>query len=71
MTQLNLAAVEQGLILAYDFEWAFLLTPMSEGKRVFIKVAGYIVKVKYRIDRYPQRRKRLHTDRSSHFEIQL
>ena len=68
MTQLNLASVERGLISAYDIKGAFLLTPMREGKQLFIKVAGDVVK--YWINRYPQRRKWLHTDGSLYFEIE-
>ena len=41
---------------------------MREGKRLFFKVAGDVVK--YWIDRYPQRRKWLHTDGSLYFKIQ-
>jgi len=44
MTHLNLAAVEHSLIAAYDLKGAFLLTPMQEGKRMFIKISGDVVK---------------------------
>ena len=46
---------------------AFLLTPMRDGKRMFIKVAGDVVK--YWLERYPERRKWLHIDGSLYFEI--
>jgi len=68
MTQLNLAAVERGLISAYDIKGAFLLTPMRTGKRMFIKISGEVLK--YWLERYPQRRKWLHSDGSLYFEIQ-
>ena len=67
MTQLNLTAVERSLISAYDMKGAFLLTPMRDGKRMFIKVAGDVVK--YWLERYPERRKWLHLDGSLYFEI--
>ena len=54
MTQLNLAAVERGLITAYDIKGAFLLTPMQKGKRMFIKISGDVVQ--YWVERYPERK---------------
>ena len=54
MTQLNLAAVERGLIAAYDIKGAFLLTPMQKGKRMFIKISGDVVQ--YWVERYPERK---------------
>ena len=68
MTQLNLAAAERGLISAYDIKGAFLLTPMRNGKQMFIKISGEVLK--YWLERYPERRKWLHSDGSLHIEIQ-
>ena len=67
MTQLNLAAVERGLIAAYDIKGAFLLTPMQKGKRMFIKISGDVVQ--YWVERYPERKHWLHNDGSLYFEI--
>ena len=44
MTQLNLAAAEKRLISAYDIKGAFLLTPLRDGIRMFIKISGEVVK---------------------------
>ena len=67
MTQLNLAAVERSMIAAYDIKGAFLLTPMQQGKRMFIKISGDVVK--YWIERYTKRKHWLHDDGCLYFEI--
>jgi len=41
LTQLNLAAVVGSKAVAYDIKGAFLLSPMRERKRMYIKILGY------------------------------
>ena len=68
MTQLNLAAVRKGtLIAAYDIKSAFLLMPMEEGVRMFIRISPDIVE--HWLRRYPQRFKWVHSDGCLYFEL--
>ena len=67
LTQLNLAAVEKSEVAAYDIKGAFLLTPMREGNRMFIKISGDVLK--YWLERHPDRRQMVDNDGCLYFEI--
>jgi hypothetical protein len=68
MTQLNIAAVRKGTVVAaYDIKGAFLLTPMREGTRMFIRVGPDVAE--HWIRRCPHRLKWLHDDGCLYFEL--
>jgi hypothetical protein len=67
-TQLNLAAVREGTSLAaYDIKGAFLLTPMQDGKRMFMKVGKDLSE--HWVKLYPQRKRWVQADGSIYFEL--
>jgi hypothetical protein len=67
LTQLNLAAVRNQKISAYDIKGAFLLTPMQEGKRMFMRIGEDVSK--HWVDRYPERRSFMQRDGAMFFEL--
>ena len=67
MTQLNLAASNTSLISAYDIFGAFLVTPVKQGHRYFIKVNADIVK--YWIKQHPGKQKFVHRNGCLYFEL--
>ena len=68
MTQLNIAALKKGTVVAaYDIKGAFLLTPMQEGTRMFIRVGPDVAE--HWIRRCPHRLKWVHDDGCLYFEL--
>jgi len=68
MTQLNLAATtDNTLISAYDIFGAFLITPVKQGSRYFIKVNPDVVK--HWIKKYPGREKFVNRNGCLYFEL--
>jgi len=67
MTQLNIAAVEDAEIAAYDIKGAFLITPIMIGQRIFVRLSGEMVS--YWLELYPDRADYLHDDGCLYFEL--
>jgi hypothetical protein len=68
LTQLNIAAVKRGILIsAYDIKSAFLMTPIPEGTRMYIRITPDIAK--RWIERYSKRVKMIHTDGCIYFEL--
>jgi hypothetical protein len=67
MTQLNLTATRKHLLSAYDIKGAFLMSPMQEGTRMFIRVNPDVAA--HWIARYPERMSMLEEDGCLYFEL--
>jgi hypothetical protein len=68
LTQLNLAATRKHMVSAYDIKGAFLLTPMQEGVRMFIRVGPEVVG--HWLKSYPERKQDVSQDGNLYFELQ-